>query len=218
MLRHKISTAAWRVLYAAAFVVSTVTVPTACQQRSSPADSDSGAEETNAYRDMLLEKANALAESEMARLAATELVYRNQVETQEFVLPVVGSRTGTVIKMYREFTGYEVIDVVRSDSLLCPIEIAVRYDFDMLGTQPRSFGAPDAETLTRNDFEFDVLWQGNLAHVYQCDREGELLGALLELPRANFYERGATGASGTGADEQAAIPLVEAPQGRGRGR
>ena len=141
------------------------------------------------YGEALMQRALLLAEEEFARFAATELVYRNQTETQETILPIIGSRVGATIKMYREFTGYEIVDILRTNSMLYPIEIVVRYDYDVLTTKVRGLGTPDAVSVTDADHEFDTRWKGSFTHRYKCDGDGTPLGETLELPRVNFYSR-----------------------------
>ena len=149
-------------------------------------DGDSG---TNRGVDdrALLARAEKLAQSEIARLAAEALVYRSNAELHETRLPVIGSKVGVYVKMYREFTGYEVVDIVRSNSVLYPVEIAIRFDFDVLATEVRGSGEPDAQRHAQADYRFRVFRQDSVRRRYRCDLEGNPVDILPELPRLKFY-------------------------------
>lgn len=150
--------------------------------RSGDSDSNRGVEDR-----ALLARAEELAQSEISRLAAEALVYRSNAELHETVLPMIGSKVGVYVKMYREYTGYEVVDIVRSDSVLYPIEIAIRFDFDVLATEVRGMGEPDAQTHAQADYRFRVFRQDSVRRRYRCDPEGNPVDILPELPRLKFY-------------------------------
>ncbi|MCH7959445.1 MAG: hypothetical protein IID08_04915 [Candidatus Hydrogenedentes bacterium] len=168
-------------------------------------DGDSGPNRGVADR-ALLARAEELAQSEIARLAAEALVYRSNAELHETILPVIGSKVGVYVKMYREFTGYEVVDIVRSNSILYPVEIAIRFDFDVLATEVRSIGAPDAQVHAQADYRFRVFRQDSVRRRYRCDPEGNPVDILPELPRLKFY--GGVSATDTpGPSDRGSIPF-----------
>ena len=136
---------------------------------------------------MLLERAEELAQSEIARLAAEALVYRSLATLHETRLPVIGSKVGVYLKIYREFTGYEVVDLVRSNSVLYPIDIVIRFDFDVLTTEVRGMSEPDAQKHAQADYRFRVFRQDSITQRYHCDSEGNTVDALPKLPLLKFY-------------------------------
>src|SRR5262245_45380293 len=84
------------------------------------------------YAAHLLKKGQELAQRELGRMAAAELTYRNKAEFHQ--LPhgdLFADGQGTFVKLYRNFTGYEIEDIYRSESFLYPIAYQIRFSFDM---------------------------------------------------------------------------------------
>lgn len=132
-------------------------------------------------------RADELAQSEIARLAAEALLHRSRATLHETRLPVIGSKVGVYLKIYREFTGYEVVDIVRSNSVLYPIEMVIRFDFDVLATEVRGMSEPDAQVHAQADFRFRVFRQNSVTRRYRCDSQGNTADTLPELPPLKFY-------------------------------
>jgi len=152
----------------------------------------SGGGEVAASNDVLLEKAQRLAESELARLSAAEMIYRNLVYDHIYVDEDNGVRTDILMKYYRNFRGTEVVDVKRTDSLLQPLEFVIRYDFDMIGTRIEA-GLPKTMVETarkvKNDNAFQIYASDSLVRLYRCDAAGECGAVGPELlPRPNYWE------------------------------
>lgn len=152
---------------------------------------DTGAE-TEASVDVLLEKAQQLAKSELARLSAAEMIYRNRVCDHVYTSQDRGIRTDMVMKFYRNFRNAEVVDVKRTDSLLYPVEFVIRYDFDSLGTQGEAASYTNlaqAAKKVKNDNVFKVFASDSMVLTYECNALGECDTAIPEfLPRPNFWE------------------------------
>lgn len=137
----------------------------------------------------LTETASRLAESEMARMSAAEMIYRNKVQYNETILPVLQTKTGAYLKIYRNFTGYEVEDIVLSDSVLYPITYEIRYDYDVLASTQRGMDLPNAFSLSSQDREFELLRHSSVTQRYRCDWSGDYEGApssLLSRPNPFF--------------------------------
>lgn len=140
----------------------------------------------------LLEKAQKLAESELARLSAAEMIYRNKVYDHVYIDEDNGVRTDILMKYYRSFRAAEVVDVKRTDSLLFPVEFIIQYDYDLIGTGMEA-GLPatmaKAAKKVKNDTAFQVYSSESLTRQYRCDSAGDcdILDPDL-LPRPNYWE------------------------------
>ena len=143
------------------------------------------------YTDMLIRKAQELAEKELGRMSAAELTYRNTVSFQELVGPMFTPGTGNYMKMYRSFNEFTIKDIYRSESFVYPVAVEIEFKYQFLNTQPRSSALPNARALSRADTRFSVVGSYTLTRRYRCDGEGNYTGRLPELPpRPNFYRRG----------------------------
>ena len=141
---------------------------------------------------MLLEKAEQLAQREIARMSAAELLYRNTATAHRIINGDLGVNVGVHTKIYRAFHDYRITDIVRSDSYLNPVTYEITYVYDILATEPRSFSAPDAEKLARSDAQFKRIANHQITRRYPADDNGEFVGILPELlPRPDFYTRDA---------------------------
>ena len=78
------------------------------------------------YADFLRGEAVKLAEAELARLSAIELVYRNKVYYHSFSIPQTWLKGGAYVKMYRQFTDYSVVNITHTTSLLHPVAFSRR--------------------------------------------------------------------------------------------
>lgn len=140
--------------------------------------------------DQLKAKAKALAERELGRMAATEMLYRNVVESQTPAYDQLPSSLGAWVKIYRNFEGYEVKDIIRSDSYLSPIEYEIEYRYTIMSTRPvMSLGAEGAQSAIKNSF-FDPVADRTVVYTYKCDAWGNAVGDLPKLlDRVNYYTR-----------------------------
>ena len=145
------------------------------------------------YSDYLKQKATNLAESDMARLSAVELIYRDKMYYYGYQNSVATVSHGAYAKMYREFTGYEVLDITHSDSLFHPILFTIEFNCDILVTEPVFVeweSRKDAQNAHTNK---NYLFQRSdtIRRTYTCDEKGspqEPLPPPLERP--NYWDTG----------------------------
>lgn len=162
------------------------------------------------YTEHLMSKGHELAKRELGRMAAAEMMYRNKVELQEIDSGLYAPGTGVYLKIYRNFTGYEIEDIYRSESYLYPVAYQIRYTYDLLGTGPAHSSTPDAVKAAEAQNEFSVLGEYSLVRRYRADREGNYVGNLPDLPpRPNFYRP----EEGTEGDEPGAALANPMPPG-----
>jgi hypothetical protein len=134
------------------------------------------------FRVAMLHKAETLAEEEMARLAAIELLYKNISEMQMEIIPAELRRVGGWVKSYRKYTGYEINDIYRSDSYLNPIVFEIAYQFDQFHTEVRTWENMKSQGLSMKDKKFKMIKKDALIRRYRCDENGDYLGNLPEMP------------------------------------
>jgi len=139
--------------------------------------------------DVLLSWANELGAAELAKLAAAEMVYRNR--TYAYVLNTGDTNINYVFgKYFRQFRGFEVLDVERSSSLLHPAKYRIRYDFDLLGTFMRT-GRPNdtaAQAASLKDYVFLKDGQDSLTREYLSDIDSKPLDTYSPfLERPNYW-------------------------------
>lgn len=176
-----------------AILLSSVAAVAGSQARSPGNNGDSlsiGPNEPG-YIEMLRAKAAALAESELARMAAVELIYRSRVQLHESEDPIFLNKFGVYMKLYRNFKGYRLIDIVRSESLMFPIIIEIQYDFDLLATKSHPMDAPNAKDLAKGERDLRALGNYSFSRLYRCDIAGNVVeGAGQFLPRPDLYALG----------------------------
>ena len=154
---------------------------------------DQVVESSNEYAEpaVLIEKANALGKSEIARLAAAEMIYRNKVYIHAFQLDgSSGQPIRLFMKLYRQFTGYEVVDIERSSSVLRPLKISIRFNYDRIGT--RDVKGNTGDTELRSQVEADVAFithdSESIVREYPCNAQGEVVKLPSPvLDRPNFW-------------------------------
>ncbi|PCJ56197.1 MAG: hypothetical protein COA73_12620 [Candidatus Hydrogenedentota bacterium] len=146
---------------------------------------------TTDFREMLLGKANDLAERELARIMAAELLYRN---VPEYFEPYHIGRQQIIpvwVKQYRHFQSYEIADIYRSDSYLYPMVYEIHYIYDYMHTPPRSMsGEKNPKETATNDKDFKISNSSYLIRRYRCDANGDYIGDLPEFaprPKYEFY-------------------------------
>lgn len=138
--------------------------------------------------DELIAKAEALAQSELMRLNAIEMVYRNIPEVHRYSSPATLTPESGWVKVYRRISSFEVNDVRRTDSVLHPVIYEVDYKYDVFGTLYRNNRIINALELSRSDSQFAIRYSGVIKHTYQCDTNGDLVkNTGLILTRPNFF-------------------------------
>lgn len=158
-----------------------------CSQ-SLPIGSSPAEESITVYGHRLHQKATDLATSELARLNAMELMYRNIPMRHRIQNPATLMIDTGWTKVYRRFSGFEVKDVLRSDSLLSPVLYEIEFKYDIFATQFRKEGDGSALEETKMDKVYEPLYSDVLNVKYGCNEEGELMNPDLGfLPRPNYY-------------------------------
>lgn len=138
--------------------------------------------------DELLAKAEALAQGELMRLNAIEMVYRNIPEVHRYSSPATLTPESGWVKVYRRISSFEVKDVRRTDSVLHPVVYEVDFKYDVFGTLYRNNRISNALELCENDSQFKFQYGDVFEHTYFCDADGELVGETsLILPRPTFF-------------------------------
>ena len=159
-----------------------------CSQ-SLPLGSSPAEESVTVYGQRLHQKATELATSELARLNAMEMMYRNIPMRHQIQNPATLLIDTGWAKVYRRFSGFEVKDVLRSDSLLTPVLYEIEYQYDIFATQFRKERDGDALEETKKDKVYEPLYSDVLNVKYGCNEFGELINPNLEfLPRPNYYQ------------------------------
>ena len=145
------------------------------------------------YADYLEQKARVLAETEMARLSAIELVYRDKMYYYGFEIPGIGVSHGAYAKMYRQFTGYELVDITYSDSLFHPILFAIEFNYDILLSEPvyvERENRKDAQNAYINK-NYHFHRSDKVRRTYSCDEKGSPQQPLPPpLERPNYWDKG----------------------------
>ena len=145
------------------------------------------------YADYLEQKALDIAETEMARLSAIELVYRNKMYYYGFEIPGINLSHGAYAKMYRQFTSYEVVDITSSDSLLQPILFVIEFNYDILLSEPvfvEQENREDALTAYINK-NYHFHRGDKVRRTYSCDEKGSPQQPLPPpLERPNYWDKG----------------------------
>ncbi len=143
---------------------------------------------TDAFVAELQSMAARLAEREMVAMQVAELAYKGEVATYPFAHPIYAEATHNM-KWYRQYTGYSLVDIYRSDSLLEPIIIEIEYTFDYLRTPIRSSfhypgptGRTKAKRAAAKDSEFTTEGtQLTLRRRYQTDAHGNVISEFPPL-------------------------------------
>jgi hypothetical protein len=140
------------------------------------------------YVEMLKDKARKLAETEMAKFNAIEQQYRNAIEYHEDL--ILGHEM--LVKTYRDFKRYKLVDIYRSDSYLKPVTVEIEYEFDYHCSPPRHISRNEAEmrALCEKDTEFTLYRRGKVTRRYPCNAMGEYDDSLLDLPAwERFFDK-----------------------------
>jgi hypothetical protein len=138
----------------------------------------------------LMARATALAEDELVRLNAAEMVYRNKVYVHTYTMEAFASNPARqYMKLYREFTGYEIEDIERTPSLLKPVKFLIRFDFDLVGTRGEGGNPHDPAVIRRvqGDHAFIVHGRESLTREYICDAGGRVVSEPPSPERPNIY-------------------------------
>lgn len=147
------------------------------------------------YADHLTVEASKLAESELARLSAIELLYRNKLYYHSFYIPGTFSKGGVYVKMYRQFTDYSIVDITHPISILHPISITIEFDYDIIATDPVLTNEEDikAARTAQNKTNPVFFRSDSVRRHYSCDELGVPASPLPgPLTRPNYWDTGTT--------------------------
>lgn len=137
---------------------------------------------TNKFAEHLRQLAENLAREEMAKFNRIEETYKDVVSLDEQPNNEATTGGGVYYKKYRVFKRCEVLDVKRTDSYLKPIEMVVRFHYDLMGTTPRHTDFPDSASVASRDTTYEKLRERWITRRYRCDYTGRYDGALPEVP------------------------------------
>ncbi len=141
----------------------------------------------------LKDRAHEVARAEIRRLAEAERQYRDEVTRHQFVGPM-GNVAGGYLKMYREFTGYTVVDIRRSESYLYPTVFEIDLAFDDMATPlrhtdlDRALPGVNPRQVAAGDTEFSPRRQLQIRRSFLLDAEGSIVQRDDPLPRPKYYE------------------------------
>lgn len=139
----------------------------------------------------LRQKANDLAMSELSRMSAAALIYRNLPEFHPIESDLFAPGFGAYVKMFRRFHSHKIKDIRASNSLINPIEIDIQYFYDVFATPEHTSIEENALEKCRNEKEYSPILSDQFQRTYLCDKDGNLIGDLPELPaRPTYWDRG----------------------------
>lgn len=145
------------------------------------------------YADFLTQKAAELADAELARLSAIELMYRDKTYFHSYRMSQGNIFGAAYAKIYRQFTDSRLVDITRSESILHPLVLTIDFDYDILASElilsnikdrQKAFAAHNLKTYT-------VSRSATTRRVYICDEKARPLDPLPPpLPRPNVWDEG----------------------------
>lgn len=134
-----------------------------------------------AFVEGVIAKAGSLAEAELERLRAAELLYKDVVRFDELEgHPVLGS--GVYYKGYRDYTDYVIKDIQRNPSYMMPIAYEIGFNYRFMTTERRHTDDKQSAGKAQGDTQYQSLKESQLVHVYLCDHQGEYVGDPYWLP------------------------------------
>lgn len=134
-----------------------------------------------AFAGRVLQRAEQLAKSEMARFQKMEEMYKDTVVLNEMP-PNEMHFMAVYYKSYRRYTGAKVEDISRQDSLIKPIVCKIRFSYDLMGTQPRPIDMESPREVAMRDTEYELLKKRHVTMTYYFDIEGNYREASMEAP------------------------------------
>lgn len=143
------------------------------------------------YAQRLRLRAHEIAQGELSRLAAADLVYRSSSELHETLNLRTGVPMGLYMKIYRNFTGAEVMSIDQTSSLLAPVAVTIRYDYDLIGTTMHIMSDKTSKAKSQKDTDYSVVSRFFVTRRYLCDTDGFVVGDLPPLlSRAQYWPHG----------------------------
>jgi len=174
------------------------TVPASGERAGSPNVNLTYASQRGAFPsddavDRLLRSAYRLAEQELAQFRKSEEMYKDKLMTHPFTLNPFHPGAKMYVKWYRDFTGYEVRDIYRSDSFLWPAVFEVAYNYDLMHTDIRTtierdeFLGLDPREQAAEDTEFEKGNSFTVIRRYRAKLDGEVENNLPPMPSRDVF-------------------------------
>lgn len=142
----------------------------------------------------LEERAHDLAHRQHEYFESYEEEHRNEVRFHEIKGQPFREGEGVYAKDYREFIGYSIDDILRSESYRTPVEMVITYYYEWYTTPPRESELGrilldlDPTLVAESDSEFSLRNRYRMTRRYLCDSSGEYRGVLeTPLPLENYY-------------------------------
>jgi len=142
----------------------------------------------------LEEQAHELAHRQHEYFEAYEEEHRDEVRFHEIRGHPFREGEGVYTKDYREFIGYTIDDILRSESYRTPVEMVITYYYEWYTTPPRASELGrmlldlDPTLVAESDTEFSMRGRHRMSRRYLCDSRGEYRGVLeTPLPLENYY-------------------------------
>jgi len=142
------------------------------------------------YVRSLVNKAHEVARGQIERFAKIEAQYTGQVYFHQYINHPFNPDSGIYLKWYRQFTDYEILDIYTSDSVLRPIIMEIRFNYQYMHTPTHhtserdEFRDIDPIRLAEAETEFSPDGIFSVIRRYQCDRYGNPLDKMDDaLPR-----------------------------------
>ena len=145
------------------------------------------------YPDYLKQKAAELADSELARLSAIELMYRDKTYFYSFHIPDTTISGAAYAKVYRQFTKSRLVDITSTDSIFHPVQITIDFQYDILGSDPvlSKTKDPQKAITAHNHKTYAFSRSATERRVYLCDEKGQPMDPFPPpLPRPNYWDEG----------------------------
>ena len=142
----------------------------------------------------LEERAHDLAHRQHEYFKAYEDEHRDEVRFHEITGQPFRDGEGVYAKDYRDFIGYTIDDILRSESYRTPVEMVITYYYEWNTTPPRQSELGrmlldlDPSLVAESDREFTTISRHRMTRHYLCDSRGEFRGVLeTPLPLENYY-------------------------------
>lgn len=128
----------------------------------------------------LMNKAGKVAMAELERFNATQEVYKDKVGLHMTPFNPLAEESGMFLKTYQTYDSYEVIDLLRTESFLYPVEYVIQYTYSFYHTLPHhttelnQFLDIDPKRLAEAETEFTKDGDHTFARRYLADRDGKV--------------------------------------------
>lgn len=156
-----------------------------------PFTQDSGAFRNLRSSGLLMQRQMAdYGRAEMARMNAAESVYRDVVERYEARPSDAVPQSHVFLKLYRNYTRYEILGMRSGESESYPIDVRIRFEYNVLSTHPRPADDAGSADAARADTNFDTLRQESIVfeYPYRLWRRFDSAYSPPILSRPNYFQ------------------------------